>query len=95
MKIPVVNRQSYVMYLELFQGIMWFHTDVYKWTSTVKKEYLKELNLLQQLVALPLVAMLDESNHKLIKFAKSIGFKYEQPFKGNDNEAYEIYSRSL
>lgn len=94
-KIPVVNREDYTMYLELYEGMLWFHTDVHRWTATVKIKFLKDLNLLQYLNAVPLVAMLDASNHKLIKFARSIGFKYEQPFKGNDNEVYEIYSRSL
>jgi hypothetical protein len=94
-KVPVVNRADYTMYLELYEGMLWFHTDVHKWTAKIKAKYLEDLNLLQYLNAVPLVAMLDQSNHKLIKFAKSIGFKYEQPFKGNDNEIYEIYSRSI
>lgn len=94
-KIPVVNREDYTMYLELHAGMLWFHTDVHRWNKEVKKKYLEDLNLLQHLNAVPLVAMLDKTNHKLIKFAKFIGFKYEQPFKGNDNEVYEIYSRSL
>ena len=83
------------MYLELFEGMLWFHTDVYRWTATIKTKYLEDLNLLQYLNAVSLVAMLDQTNHKLIKFAKSIGFKYEQPFKGIDNKMYYIYSRSL
>ena len=94
-KTPVVQRPDYVMYLEYFANMHWFHTDVFKWNKAVKKKFLEDLNLLQYLNAVPLVAMLDQSNHKLIKFAKSIGFKYEQPFKGNDNESYEIYSRSI
>lgn len=83
------------MYLELFEGMLWFHTDVRKWNKEVKKKYLEDLDLLQYLNSVPLVAMLDQTNNKLIKFAELIGFKYEQPFKGNDNEVYEIYSRSL
>ena len=94
-KIPVVNREHYTMYLELFEGMLWFHTDVYRWTATIKTKYLEDLNLLQYLNAVSLVAMLDQTNHKLIKFAKSVGFKYEQPFKGIDNKMYYIYSRSL
>ena len=93
MKTPVVNRQDYTMYLELYSGMLWFHTDVYNWTAEVKKRFITDLNVLQTLVSVPLVAMID--NPKLAKFAKSIGFKYEQPLKGIDNETYEIYSRSI
>ena len=92
-KTPVVQRQDYVMYLEFFAGMHWFHTDVFKWSSEVKKEFIKDLNTLQELISVPLVAMID--NPKLAKFAKSIGFKYEQDITGDDNETYEIYSRSL
>ena len=92
-KTPVVQRENYVMYLEFFAGMHWFHVDVNKWSSEVKKDFIKDLNALQTLVSVPLVAMID--NTKLAKFAKSIGFKYEQPIIGNNNETYEIYSRSL
>lgn len=92
-KTPVVNRTDYTMYLEDFAGMMWFHTDVRKWSSNVKTKYLKDLNLLQDLLGTPLVAMID--NPKLAKFARTIGFKYEQPILGAENQTYEIYSRSL
>jgi hypothetical protein len=94
-KTPVVQRQDYVMYLEFFAGMHWFHTDVFNWTPKVKKKYLEDLNLLQYLVSTPLVALIEEDNTKLAKFAKSICFRIEQPFKGNDNENYFIWSRSL
>lgn len=92
-KVPVVNRADYTMYLELYEGMLWFHSDVHKWTQEVKKKYLEDLDLLQYLVGVPLVALIDSD--KLAKFARIIGFKYNQPFKGNDNEIYEIYSRSI
>ena len=94
-KVPVVNRVDYTMYLELYEGMLWFHTDVHKWTSTVKTKYLKDLDVLQNLVTVPLVAMLDKEDNKLIKFSKTIGFKHVQPFVGQDNRMYLIYSRGL
>lgn len=93
MKIPVVLRDDYTMYLELYEGMLWFHTDVRRWTNKIKKDFIKDLNTLQTLVNVPLVAMID--NIKLAKFAELIGFKYEQPFKGRNNEIYQIYSRSI
>ena len=82
------------MYLEFFEGMLWFHTDVNKWTPVVKTKYLEDLNLLQYLINSPLVAMVNQRDKKLSKFGKVIGFKYEQPFLGNDKQMYDIYSRS-
>ena len=94
MKTPVVQRQDYVMYLEVYAGMHWFHTDVFNWTPKVKKKYLEDLNLLQYLVSTPLVALIEEDNTKLAKFAKSIGFKMEQPLKLNNGQLGYIYSWS-
>jgi hypothetical protein len=94
MKTPVVQRNDYVMYLEFFAGMHWFHTDVFNWTPIVKKKYLEDLNLLQYLVSTPLVALIEEDNTKLAKFAKSIGFKMEQPLKLNNGQLGYIYSWS-
>ena len=93
-KTPVVQRQDYVMFLEFFAGMHWFHTDVFNWTPKVKKKYLEDLNLLQYLVSTPLVALIEEDNTKLAKFAKSIGFKMEQPLKLNNGQLGYIYSWS-
>jgi hypothetical protein len=94
-KTPVVNRQNYTMYLELHDGFLWFHTDIRKWTPQVKIKYLEDLNLLQHLVSIPIVALVHKSDIKLAKFGKTIGFKYKQPLLGQNNKMYHIYSRSL
>ena len=94
-KVPVVIREDYTMLLELYDNLIWFHTDVRKWTPTVKAKYLEDLNLLQHLVSVPLVALIEETNTKLVKFSKTIGFEFKQDFIGQDNKMYHIYSRSL
>ena len=94
-KVPVVIREDYTMLLELHNNLIWFHTDVRKWTPTVKAKYLEDLNLLQHLVSVPLVAFASDENTKLVKFGKSIGFEFKQDFIGQDNKMYHIYSRSL
>jgi hypothetical protein len=93
-KIPVVNREKYTMYLELYDGVVWFHTDVLDWTSSIKKNYMQDLNTLQELVGVSFFATAKETNTKLIKFGESIGFKYGKHFSGNDDQMYVIYSRS-
>lgn len=94
-KVPVVIREDYTMLLELHDNFIWFHTDVRKWTPTVKAKFLEELNLLQHLVSVPLVAIAHTDNKKLVKFGKSIGFEFKQDFIGQDKQMYHIYSRSL
>ncbi len=83
------------MLLELHENLIWFHTDVRKWTPEVKVKYLEDLNLLQHLVSVPLVAFASEDNKKLVKFGKSIGFEFKEDFIGQDKQMYHIYSRSL
>ena len=94
-KVPVVIREHYTMLLELHDNLIWFHTDIQKWTSEIKVKYLEDLNLLQHLVAVPLVALVHQDNKKLAKFGKSVGFEFKQDFLGQDKQMYHIYSRSL
>lgn len=94
-KTPVVVRDSYIMYLELHDSMLWFHTDVRKWSSSIKTKFLEDLNLLQYLTNIPVFALIEEDNKKLQKFATLIGFTQVQPYLGQDNQMYFIYSRSL
>ena len=94
-KVPVVIRENYTMLLELHDNLLWFHTDVRKWTPAVKTKYLEDLNLLQYLVSIPLLALVHKDDRKLAKFGKAIGFEKQQPLVGGNNQMYYIYSRSL
>ena len=94
-KVPILERPEYIMYLETHEKYNWFHTDVMKWTSDIKKQYLEDLNKLQEELSPFIVALIREDNTKLVKFAKSINFKYETTIKGLDNMNHHIYSRSL
>jgi hypothetical protein len=93
MKIPVVNRLEYTQYLEYFNEMYWLHTDVFKWSAEVKKNYVRELNQLQSLLNAPLYGLVD--NDKLGKFGETIGFVYVKDLIGNDGNVYKIYTRSL
>jgi len=92
-KVPVVNRRDYTMYLELFSGMLWFHTDVYRWTAAVKKEYLKDLDVLQSLVTVPLAALVEDNDSKLAKFGTSTGWIKINRVTFNDIN-YDVYTRS-
>lgn len=91
MKTPVVQRQNYVMYLEFFAGMHWFHTDVFKWNKEVKKQFLEDLNLLQYLVGTPLVALVEEDNTKLAKFGKATGWQYLEPLRLDNGKQGNIF----
>lgn len=92
-KVPVVNRADYTMYLELFEGMLWFHTDVHRWNSTVKSKYLEDLDLLQYLVGIPLVALVNIADHKLAKFGKVTGWSKLNKVVFNNIE-YDVFTRS-
>lgn len=93
-KVPVVNRPEYVMYLENFAGMLWFHTDVVKWSSSIKTKYLEDLNLLQYLVGMPLVALVEEDNTKLAKFGKVTGWTVINKLDLNNGKVGLVYTRS-
>ena len=94
-KVPVVNKQDYTMYLEHFAGMLWFHTDVHKWSSEIKARYLEDLNLLQHLVNVPLVALVEEDNSKLAKFGKVTGWSIMDKINLNNGKVGLVYARSL
>lgn len=91
MKTPVVIRDEYVMYLELFDNFLWFHTDVYKWTSSVKRRFLKDMRTLVGLIGMPLLSLVEVSNKRLTKFAEAIGMSCEQTITTDTGEQAFIY----
>jgi hypothetical protein len=94
MKTPVVIRDNYVMYLELYDNYLWFHTDISKWSSKIKQEFIKDLNTLQSLLPLPLLALVTEDNYKLAKFGATTGWtKGNQVMLQNGSTAH-IFSWS-
>ena len=92
-KVPVVNRPEYVMYLENFSGMLWFHTDVLKWSGSIKTKYLEDLNLLQYLVGVPIVALVEEDNYKLMKFGELTGWEVINRLTLNNGKVGLVYTR--
>jgi hypothetical protein len=93
-KIPVAIRKDYIMYLEWFGGVHWFHVDVFKWTPAIKVKFLDDLNLLSCLVKNPLYAFGETTNHKLVKFGELLGWEHHKTITlDNNTEAY-IYKWS-
>lgn len=90
-KTPVVVRDNYVMYLEWFNSQLWYHTDIFRWSSDIKKKFIEDLNTLQSLLPLSLVALVDESNNKLIKFCKNTGWKKGREVMLNNGSKANIF----
>ena len=82
------------MYLEFYQDLLWFHSDVHKWSNEVKKNYLKDLDTLQDLVEVPLVALVEEDNYKLMKFGKITGWTVMNKLNLNNGKVGLVYTRS-
>jgi hypothetical protein len=83
------------MYLENFAEMLWFHTDVRKWSSKIKTKYLEDLNLLQYLVGFPIVALVEEDNKKLAKFGEVTGWEKMEQINLNNGKVGYVYTRSL
>lgn len=94
-KTPIVLKPNYTMSLENFNNMLWFHADVYRWSKQVKQEFIKDLNTVQELITIPLAALVEDSNKKLMKFATLIGFTPVNTVTGDDGKTYNILSRSL
>ena len=84
-------KDNYIMYFEFFNNLMWFHTDVFKWSANIKREYLRDLQIVRGLINIPLLAFIEEENVKLNKFAKSIGMKQMQEVVSKDGAVAHIY----
>ena len=93
-KTPVIVRDSYTIYLELFRGIFWFHTDVRQWSKSVKKLFINDLELLNKEVSFPIKALVTESNKKLAKFGDATNWKVEKQIVLDNGEIAYIYSWS-
>ena len=82
------------MYLELWGGYLWFHTDVLKWTPKIKQRFVKDLNTVQSLLPEPLVALVTEDNIKLAKFGEQVGWKKKEMIMLNNGSKAYIYNWS-
>jgi len=73
-KVPVCIRKDYIVYLELFDNLLWIHVDVKRWSARVKRDGQRDFILIQSLIGKPIVALVREDDIKLLRFAKSFGW---------------------
>lgn len=94
MKTPVCIKPEYTLYLEWFNGWIWIHTDVNKWTPKIKKQFIQDLTSVQSLLPLPLLAFIEEEKTQLAKFAETVNFKKQDTVVSQEGKKAFIYAWS-
>lgn len=94
MKVPVINRQNYHVYLEAHAGILWVHCDVLKFSADVLKDMDKTWKDLVNLLQSDLYVLHDQKINQPSKhFISRYGFyKYKDIVDKNGNPK-EIWKR--
>jgi hypothetical protein len=91
MKIPIVIKPEYTLYLEYWDTVYWFHTDVNVWNGRVKRMMLDDLSKMRELVTMPLRALVEAENLKLQKFGDCLGWFIELETTLKDGSKAFVY----
>lgn len=93
MKIPVVNRDEYVVYYENVEGNMFLHCDCYKWNKTIKKQIITDLDKLKELYKGSWFALNTFNDSKRYKFLNMVGFSFLKQIIGTDGNNHQLFVR--
>jgi hypothetical protein len=92
MKVPVLDTDDFVLYIEEVDDNSFIHCDVVaKWNKTVKRNLQIAFNLLTQEYGKELYALHAPEDKKHEKFLKMFNFSYLQSLTGKDGKDYDIY----
>jgi len=92
MKVPVLDTDDFILYMEELEGNSFIHCDVLvKWNKTVKKKLQLAFSLLTKEYGKELYALHTPKDKKHEKFLKMFNFSYLQSFTGKDGKDYDIY----
>jgi len=94
-KVPVCIREDYIFYLEFFEGLLWFHTDVKKWSAEIKNEFKKDMAVVEDLIGKPIYALIREDDIKLARFAKIVGWSEKCQISLLDGSKAFIYTNKV
>jgi hypothetical protein len=75
-KVTVKETDSFTMYLEVYNNMLFIHCDVYKWGKGVYKELKVCLKGLLKKYKQPIYAAQTDGDNKQRKFLDMYGFKY-------------------
>jgi predicted lactoylglutathione lyase len=92
MKVPVIDTNNFVIYLEEDLNNFFIHCDVkVKWNKKIKKELLTAFKELTKNWNKELYALHTPEDKKHKKFLQMFDFVYCASFIGTDGKEYEIY----
>ncbi len=80
--IGKIKTDSYKFTLEQVYGYTFCHVDIYKWSSSLYKEMLMDLDKIKEAVTGPYLCNIPKHEDKKIKLASMFGF---QPVLENDD----------
>lgn len=95
MKIPVVQRKEYTIFLERRHGLSFVHCDVYVWNKAVKLQLDKDWETLCSLHNETLYATHVVGDRKHSKFLKMYGFTYYCKSQAANLIELEIYRKDI
>jgi hypothetical protein len=91
-KLPVCIRPEYTVFYELFDNKIWIHVDIRTWSATVKKKCIQDITKLQELITVPILALIPTNNVKLIRFAKGFNWTEQGQLMLKDGSKAFIYA---
>lgn len=92
MKIPVIQNNQFVLYLEDVDGNLFIHCDILtKWSKEVKQNLKSWFNGLTSVHGKELYALHNPKDKKHEKFLRMFDFSYLKSFIGIDGNNYDIY----
>lgn len=90
MKQVVISKEHYDMHVEQHEGYWFFHVDIHKWTPSVKRKYMEDLEAVYA-VFNPLYAIPQDVDKKRAKFGDITGFYPIGECVCNDGRTRSIY----
>jgi hypothetical protein len=92
MKVPVVQTEDFIIYLEQDLNKTFIHCDVVNsWSRKVKRNLLLWFDALTKEYGKELYALHTPNDKKHEKFLKMFNFKYFTNIKGLDGNSYDVY----
>ena len=92
MKVPTIQTDEFILYLERLEQGVFIHCDVLvKWTKKVKQRLNDCFERLIDQVKAPIYALHIPNDGKHKKFLELYGFQYCDRVTGLDGNEYEIY----
>ena len=90
MRTLVMERDSFTVPFEQVEQHTIVHCDVHRYNKTIKKELLKDLDLLMSMRKSPLITVhMDDEKHR--KFLEMMGFELLVNGKCSDGKKHDIY----